>query len=104
MGLSLHNGIAVLEGYLGRKTPFVRTPKFNLSNRTGNWIGNKYLKTKLNWINIFELVLAFYFAFGVIKGFQLNDYGLLPFHIMLSVGFFVVFYYSFRQSFSTNSN
>jgi cellulose synthase/poly-beta-1,6-N-acetylglucosamine synthase-like glycosyltransferase len=104
MGLSLHNGIAVLEGYLGRKTPFIRTPKFNLKNNNGEWIGNKYLKTKLNWVNIFELLLALYFAFGVIKGLQLKDYGLLPFHIMLSLGFLIVFYFSFKQSFSTNSN
>jgi len=98
MGLSLHNGIAVLEGYLGRKTPFIRTPKFNLSNSNGEWIGNKYLKTKLNWINVLELALAFYFAFGVVKGIQFKDYGLLPFHIMLSFGFLTVFYYSVFQS------
>lgn len=98
MGLSLHNGIAVLEGYLGRKTPFIRTPKFNLSNKNGEWIGNKYLKTKLNWINVLELALAIYFAFGVAKGIQLKDYGLLPFHIMLSFGFSTVFYYSVFQS------
>ena len=77
--------------------------KFNLNNNNGKWIGNKYLKPKLNWINIFELVLAIYFAFGVIKGFQLNDYGLLPFHIMLSAGFIIVFYYSLKQNFSSNS-
>jgi len=100
MGLSLHNGIAVLEGYFGRKTPFIRTPKFNLNKKEGEWIGNKYLKTKLNWINILELTLAFYFAFGVLKAFQLKDYGLLPFHLMLSLGFLTVFYYSFKQSFS----
>lgn len=102
MGLSLHNGIAVIEGYLGRKTPFIRTPKFNLNQKNGKWEGNKYLKTKLNLINLLELLLVFYFAFGVFKGIQINDYGLLPFHLMLSIGFLVVFYYSFKQSFVSN--
>lgn len=97
MGLSLHNGLAVLEGYFGRKTPFIRTPKFNLDKKKGSWTGNKYLKTNLTWINYFELSLAFYFAFGVIKGVQLKDYGLLPFHIMLSLGFLTVFYFSLKQ-------
>lgn len=97
MGLSLHNGLAVLEGYFGRKTPFIRTPKFNLDKKKGSWTGNKYLKTNLTWINFFELSLAFYFAFGVIKGVQLKDYGLLPFHIMLSLGFLTVFYFSLKQ-------
>ena len=32
MGLSLHNAMAVLEGYIGKKSAFIRTPKFNLSN------------------------------------------------------------------------
>lgn len=103
MGLSLHNGIAVLEGYLGRKTPFIRTPKFNLNKKDGKWAGNKYLKTKLNWINILELAFACYFAFGVTKAFQLKDYGLLPFHLMLSLGFLTVFYFSFKQSFTKQS-
>ncbi|MFO0356634.1 MAG: glycosyltransferase [Sphingobacteriaceae bacterium] len=103
MGLSLHNGIAVLEGYFGRKTPFIRTPKFNLNKKDGEWAGNKYLKTKLNWINILELALACYFAFGVVKGLQLKDYGLLPFHTMLSLGFLTVFYFSFKQSFTKQS-
>jgi len=99
MGLSLHNGIAVIEGYLGRKTPFIRTPKFNLNKKDGKWEGNTYLKTKLNLVNFLELILAFYFAFGVFKGIQLKDYGLLPFHVMLTVGFLTVFYYSLKQSF-----
>ena len=101
MGLSLHNGIAVVEGYLGKKTPFIRTPKFNLNQKNGKWEGNKYLKTKLNLINLLELLLAFYFAFGVFKGIQIKDYGLLPFHLMLAIGFLTVFYYSLKQSLYT---
>ncbi len=103
MGLSLHNGMAVVEGYLGRKTPFIRTPKFNLDNKNGAWVGNTYLKTNLNLVNLLELLLAIYFAFGVFKGLQLNDYGLLPFHVMLSAGFLIVFYYSLKQSLTSNS-
>lgn len=99
MGLSLHNSIAVIEGYIGRKTPFIRTPKFNLNKKDEKWTGNKYIKTKLTWLNFLELALVFYFSFGVIKGFQLKDFGLMPFHIMLSIGFFTVFYYSIKQRF-----
>lgn len=100
MGLSLHNGIAVIEGYFGKKTPFIRTPKFNLNKNSDTWEGNKYLRTQLNWLNVLELLLAVYFAFGVFKGIQIMDFGLLPFHIMLSLGFLTVFYYSLKQSFT----
>jgi len=101
MGLSLHNGIAVIEGYLGRKTPFIRTPKFNLYQDSGKWEGNKYSRNKLNVVNFLELFLGLYFAFGIFIGVQLKDYGLLPFHLMLTTGFLVVFYYSFKQIFYT---
>lgn len=103
MGLALHNGIAVMEGYLGRKTPFIRTPKFNLSKKDDEWTGNKYIKTNLNWINIMEFGLACYFAFGVVKGIQLSDFGLIPFHLMLSLGFLTVFYFSFKQRFAKHN-
>ena len=36
MGFSLHNTIAVLEGHLGKKSEFVRTPKFNMSKFKDN--------------------------------------------------------------------
>ena len=31
MGFSLHNSIAVLEGHFGKRSDFVRTPKFNIN-------------------------------------------------------------------------
>lgn len=101
MGLSLHNSIAVLEGYLGKKTPFVRTPKFNLNKNQQNLLRNKYLLPHLSWVNILELTLAFYFAYGIIKGFQSQDYGLLPFHFMLTLGYLTVFFYSLKESFTS---
>ncbi len=99
MGLSLHNALAVLEGYLGKKTPFVRTPKFNLDNdSTKKWTGNVYLKKHLNPLSIIELFLAAYFLFGVSVGWYYQDFGLMPFHILLFLGFAYVALYSFFHS------
>ncbi|MGV3639443.1 MAG: cellulose synthase family protein, partial [Adhaeribacter sp.] len=42
MGFSLHNSIAVAEGFLGIRSPFVRTPKFNLRQGGGNWKDSAY--------------------------------------------------------------
>ena len=33
LGLSVHNAVAVFEGLIGKKTPFVRTPKFNITGK-----------------------------------------------------------------------
>ncbi|MEX1240782.1 MAG: cellulose synthase family protein, partial [Cyclobacteriaceae bacterium] len=38
MGLSLHNSLAVIEGWLGIKTPFMRTPKFNIVRKRDPWL------------------------------------------------------------------
>src|SRR5690606_28849193 len=47
MGLALHNSLAVAEGLLGKKSPFVRTPKFNLEQQNSHWKTNTYLSLKM---------------------------------------------------------
>ncbi|CAA0215702.1 cellulose synthase family protein [Tenacibaculum maritimum] len=98
MGFSLHNAIAVLEGHIGKKSEFVRTPKFNISALTDSWKNNKYIRKKLSTSVIFEGILTLYFAFGMYSAFivgdQGGDFGLFPFHLMLFIGFGYVFFKS----------
>ena len=96
MGLSLHNAYAVLEGLLGFKSDFIRTPKFNIKARGDAWKDNKYIKPQLSFLTLLEGVLGLYFIFGIGVGFFLQDYGLMIFHVMLALGFSCVFYYSIR--------
>jgi cellulose synthase/poly-beta-1,6-N-acetylglucosamine synthase-like glycosyltransferase len=98
MGLSLHNAVAVIEGYAGKKTSFIRTPKFNLLAGSQKWKSNKYHEKKINWITIAEGLLALYFTSGILLGISIGDCGLLPFHMMLTFGFGFVFYLSVSQS------
>jgi len=97
MGLSLHNSVAVVEGYMGKKSSFIRTPKFNIVTDKDKWKGNKYLVNNISTITILEGFMTLYFLFGIVSAFLLNDYGLLPFHIMLFWGFGFVFWLSVRQ-------
>ncbi|MGK0386147.1 MAG: cellulose synthase/poly-beta-1,6-N-acetylglucosamine synthase-like glycosyltransferase [Patiriisocius sp.] len=98
MGFSLHNTIAVIEGHIGKKSEFVRTPKFNISTLKDKWKGNKYLKKNISVNVIFEGILMCYFAFGMYSAFivgdQGGDFGLFPFHLMLFIGFGFVFFKS----------
>ena len=96
MGLSLHNGLAVIEGWLGIKSPFMRTPKFNIVGKRDPWLNNTYLNTKVNLITIMEGVLCICFIFAVIKGLQMNDTTLVLFHTMLALGFGTVFLLSLK--------
>lgn len=98
MGLSLHNSIAVIEGYLGIKTPFIRTPKFNLIKNSDRWKGNKYLARNISLLTLLEGLLSLYFLAGIIMGFVFNDYGLLAFHFLLFFGFGIVFVYSVKHA------
>ncbi|NNK26707.1 MAG: glycosyltransferase [Flavobacteriaceae bacterium] len=98
MGFSLHNSIAVLEGHIGKRSDFIRTPKFNINSLTDSWKGNKYLRKKLSANVILEGLLMLYFAFGMYSAFivgdQGGDFGLFPFHLMLFCGFGYVFFKS----------
>ncbi|MEX0289271.1 MAG: cellulose synthase family protein [Flavobacteriaceae bacterium] len=94
LGFSLHNSIAVLEGHMGKRSEFVRTPKFNLNSLTDSWKGNKYLAKKLSPNIILEFGLMMYFLFGMYSAIPLNDFGLFPFHVMLFLGFGFVFFKS----------
>jgi cellulose synthase/poly-beta-1,6-N-acetylglucosamine synthase-like glycosyltransferase len=98
MGFSLHNSIAVLEGHIGKRSEFVRTPKFNISSIKDSWKGNKYLRKNISLNVIIEGILMLYFAFGMYSAFivgdQGGDFGLFPFHLMLTIGFGFVFFKS----------
>ncbi|MBZ0326755.1 MAG: glycosyltransferase family 2 protein [Altibacter sp.] len=98
MGFSLHNSIAVIEGHFGKKSEFIRTPKFNIHNLKDSWKGNKYLKKNISPNVIIEGLLMLYFAFGMYSAFvvgdQGGDFGLFPFHLMLFLGFGFVFFKS----------
>lgn len=98
MGFSLHNSIAVIEGHIGKRSEFVRTPKFNISSLKDSWKGNKYLRKKISLNVIVEGLLMLYFGFGLYSAFvvgdQGGDFGLFPFHLMLFIGFGFVFFKS----------
>ena len=104
LGFSLHNTIAVIEGFVGKQSEFVRTPKFNITSENKRWKQNKYLNKKISFSVLFEGLLALYFAFGMYSAFAVKevngDYGFLPFHLMLFIGFSFTFIKSISAKFS----
>jgi cellulose synthase/poly-beta-1,6-N-acetylglucosamine synthase-like glycosyltransferase len=95
MGLSLHNSRAVWQGLRGKRTSFVRTPKFNLiETGDSSWNKNLYITFSLPVITYLEggMGLLFMVMAGISIYYQI--YEMLPFHIMLSIGYTLVFYTS----------
>jgi cellulose synthase/poly-beta-1,6-N-acetylglucosamine synthase-like glycosyltransferase len=97
MGLALHNSIAVLQGYWGKKSPFVRTPKFNINSIKDSFVKRNYLTKKLTWTTIGEGLLAVYFLAAVGGAFYVQNTTFIVFHLMLALGYGAIFWYSLRH-------
>ncbi|MDN3202711.1 glycosyltransferase family 2 protein [Algoriphagus sp. C2-7] len=97
MGLALHNAQAVWEGLTGKTSPFVRTPKFNLESGKVKLKTNKYLPSKIPVTTWFEGVLMLVFLVMVGLNIWAGTYAMLPFHLMLAVGYGLVFVTSFQS-------
>lgn len=100
MGFSVHNSKAVLEGHRGKRSEFVRTPKFNLSKFKDNFKTNKYLQKNISKNTLIEAFMMLYFLFGMTSAFFVGnegDFGLFPFHFLLFIGFGFVTYSSIKS-------
>lgn len=95
-GLSINNSIAVFEGYLGIKSSFVRTPKFNVTVKSES-TKNKYDKKKMGLPMFLELFMFILFGVSTVYHINIEAYAILPFHIMLTLGYGAVFFYGFSE-------
>jgi hypothetical protein len=97
MALGLSNAVAVIEGYLGIKSSFVRTPKFNVAKKD-EFKGNKYDKKSLSIINILEGILMVTFGFTAVNRALYGDLGMVPFHLMLAIGYGIIFFSTLKEN------
>jgi len=86
-----------LQGYLGKQSPFVRTPKFNIRSLKDSFKKRKYLSRKLTLTTIFEGLLTLYFLAAVISGIYLQNMTFIVFHLMLALGYGAIFYFTVRH-------
>jgi len=98
MGLSVNNSKAILEGHLGKKSSFIRTPKFNVLGKQKTKIKLEK-QPQLNWINLIELALLGYFISALFYAFHVQDFALFPFHLMLVFGFGFVTWTTWQSKF-----
>ena len=98
MGLSFHNSIAVIQGFLGKKTPFIRTPKFDLRKKKDSWKKHTYLSKSLKPTVIVEVLLSLYFCFGLYLALHFQDISIIPFLLMQAGGYAMISLSSIRHS------
>ncbi len=86
VGLSVGNARAVIEGLVGRKSEFVRTPKLGMLGSTGNRRMKSY-RGPGNWLPWIELSLALYFTETAIYAATHGLWGSLPFALIFLAGY-----------------
>lgn len=101
MGLSLHNAIAAVRGLMGERTAFIRTPKLNLNTNSDNWKVKKYNAVRMEMGGFLEMLLALYFLGGISLAIKYQEFHLLPFHLLLFMGFMAIGVYTLKHSASS---
>jgi len=89
IGLAVRNALAVIEAILGKKSEFVRTPKYRVeaSGKNRNaWIQKSYKKSA-GLMPYLEIALGIYFAGAVIYSIQIENYATVPFFILFIWGY-----------------
>jgi len=100
MGFSFHNSWAVLEGHLGIKSAFVRTPKFNIRSSQDDWKGKRYSQKKGLLFTWFEAVLTLYFFGGCYLFWRwgsMQEIGFLILFLIAAFGYGTLVFKSIKE-------
>lgn len=97
IGLSINGTKAILEAVRGKKTKFIRTPKFSATNTSDNdWHKRKYVKKTDNTF-FFEVIFALYFLWCAFLVFTSgNVYYVFPL-CFFGPGYFYLIYHSIKS-------
>ena len=97
MGLSLHNSIAVLEGFIGKKSAFIRTPKFDLKSGKDQIKSNAYLAKQIPTSTLIEGLLSIVFIGTTAYALTTGQRAFIVFHLLLAIGFGSICFYSIKH-------
>jgi len=86
MGVSLYMSLGVIEGYLGKKSEFVRTPKFNVVGKKTDSVA-KYTRVRITPLFIMESLIVVYGIFQWCYAFSVGDVFAMAFATMFVLGF-----------------
>lgn len=87
MGLAVNNTKAVLEALFKHKSPFLRTPKYNIRTNKDQWSNSAYRLSKISAGTVVEFILAGYFLFGIVASLTFSEIAAIPFQLMFLFGF-----------------
>jgi hypothetical protein len=101
IGLSVRNAFAVIEAIIGRKSEFVRTPKYRVGAKGAQedaWVKKSYHK-RAGFMPFAEVFLGLYFAAAVVYAIQLENYATVPFFLLFVWGYLYTGLMSLSQTY-----
>lgn len=103
-GMTVNNSSAAISAFLGQRSEFKRTPKFNLNGEKKS-INMKQIKQYAALVDkstIWELIFGSYALFGALLSSLLSP-SLIPYFAMYVLGFFSVALWSIRDRYTLQS-
>jgi hypothetical protein len=97
IGMTIPGTKAVLEGAFGIKSPFVRTPKFSVEGKKGDWKSKKY-RGSVGFLTIIEITFGLFFSFVTFYAWDMGVYGVIPFLMLFQFGYLYTGIWSLTQS------
>jgi cellulose synthase/poly-beta-1,6-N-acetylglucosamine synthase-like glycosyltransferase len=86
IGITVSVAKAVLEGAVGKQSPFVRTPKFSVEGNKGDWKKKKY-RGRMGLLPIVEISFGIYFTLVNYYAWSRGIYGVIPFLCLFQFGY-----------------
>lgn len=86
IGISVNNARAVWEGLRGKRSAFIRTPKYRVEKRGDLWMEKRYRVLRDSGL-IFELFLTLYCGAGVVLAARYGLIGSIPFLMLFVLGY-----------------
>ena len=102
-GISLSNTKAWLEGVLGKKSSFVRTPKLGITSEKKPDFSQrkqKYGHRKIDMIVLFEFFTVFYILFTIVYSSYVDRWLVLPYLLIYLAGFSYIVFLGFSDYFT----
>jgi cellulose synthase/poly-beta-1,6-N-acetylglucosamine synthase-like glycosyltransferase len=93
IGMSVHNSRAALEGLLGKRSPFERTPKYRVTSYRTGLASGRY-RSRASWSVIGEFILSACSFIAVGLAVHYRQFGAIPFTLLFAMGYGMVGVYS----------
>ena len=100
MGFAVNNTKAVFEALIGKKSAFMRTPKYKIVTGKDDWKKKKYVQKQLGGAIIAELFFTLYFIVGISISLFYLEIAAIPFQLLFLAGFGTVGTLSLRHALS----